>query len=310
MTAPLRIGTRGSDLALRQARSVAAAIAPHAGAEPEIVIIQTQGDREADAPMLPGVWATGAFVSEIERALAAGSIDLAVHSHKDLATATLPGLQIVATPARAAAHDVLIAATAAIAEAFQTALATAGAAPELTVGTSSPRRTAQLRGALGCRIEPLRGNVPTRIARAAPGDLDAVCLAAAGIMRLELSCPHLVPLPLDRFPGAPAQGAIAIQARAGTEAAQLAAMLDHQPTHRCVRAERAFLAGVGAGCHAPIAAAASAGPNDAVELHVQLFHGESLFEQRAAGDDPEAIGGDLAQRALKWMENDAHLDHP
>lgn len=308
MSAPLQIGTRGSELALRQARSVAAAIAPHTGAEPEIVVIQTQGDREADAPMLPGAWATGAFVSEIERALAAGRIDLAVHSHKDLATVSLPGLLVVATPARAAAHDVLVAATASIAEGLRAALAGAGSAADVVVGTSSPRRTAQLRRALSCRIEPLRGNVPTRVARAAPGDLDAVCLAAAGIERLELSWPHIVPLSLDRFPAAPAQGAIAIQARAGTASAQLGAMLDHEPTHRCVRAERAFLAGVGAGCHAPIAATASAGPDDAVELHVQLFDGEEFFDRRAAGDDPEAVGAALARQALEWM-HDARLDH-
>jgi hydroxymethylbilane synthase len=302
VSSSIRIGTRGSDLAMRQTRAVVASLAEF-GASAEIVVIQTQGDREADAPMTPGVWATGAFVSEIERALAAGEIDLAVHSHKDLASVSLPGLVVVATPPRAPAHDVLVAASAEVAEACLAVLENGDSMPDLAIGTSSPRRAAQLRRALGCRIEPIRGNVPTRIAKAGADGCDAVCLAAAGIERLGLAPAHMVPLPLDRFPTAPAQGAVAVQSRSNTPAAAIAARLDHEPTHRCVHAERAFLATINAGCHAPIAAsAAPLADGRSVELHVQLFRDDGdLFEERARSADAPSLGRELGERALAWI---------
>lgn len=302
MTTTVRIGTRGSDLALWQARHVAAMLTEHAGVTTTLEIIRTQGDIEVDTPMTPGVWATGAFVTAIEKALAAGEIDLAVHSHKDLATVSLPGLVIVATPPRAAMHDVLAVAGPDALATLQRALAGEGAATELRVGTSSPRRAAQMRRVLGCEIHPIRGNVPTRLSIAERSELDAVCLAAAGIERLGLTPSFPLALPIDRFPTAPAQGAVAVQARQGTPAAALGPAIDHEPTRRCVSAERAFLEKINAGCHAPLAANAVIEANGSIRLHVQLFNGDGdLFEEYATGDTPRELGLDLGQRALDWI---------
>lgn len=301
MTAALRIGTRGSDLALWQARHVAALLAERAGVESELVVIKTQGDREGEAPADKAVWSTGAFVAAIEQALADGEVDLAVHSYKDLATKSPPGLAVVATPERAATHDVLAAATAGVAERIRAALAGGGDAAGLRLGTSSPRRAVQLQRTLGCTIEPIRGNVPTRLAIATRGELDAVCLAAAGVERLGLAMAHPVPLPMDRFPTAPAQGAVAVQAREGTEAAAIAAKINHEPTHRTAAAERAFLERLNAGCQVPVAANATLGADGTVRLHVQLFKADGeLFEERVEGAEPRALGLELGGRALAW----------
>lgn len=302
MSTTIRIGTRGSDLALSQARDVAARLEEHAGVASETVVIQTTGDREADAPMTPGVWETGAFVTAIEHALADGRVDLAVHSHKDLATVSLPGLVIVANPPRAPVHDVLVASSAQVAAELNAALAGESPGEELRIGTSSPRRAAQLRRALGCRIEPIRGNVPTRMAIATGGKLDAVCLAAAGLQRLGLAPEHAIALPIDRFPTAPAQGAVAVQAREGTPAAALGPTIDHGPTRRCTAAERAFLATINAGCHAPVAASATVEEAGTIRLHVQLFKDDGeLYEERAVGDEPRALGLEVGKRALAWI---------
>ncbi|MCC7387626.1 MAG: hydroxymethylbilane synthase [Phycisphaerales bacterium] len=297
----LRLGTRGSELALWQARHVAALLAEHAGVESELVIIKTQGDREGEMPAPQASWSTGAFVAAIEQALAGGEVDLAIHSFKDLATRSLPGLAVVATPPRAAVHDVLAASSERVAAVLRAALAGNGDAAGLRVGTSSPRRVTQLRRELGCATEPIRGNVPTRLAIATRADLDAVCLAAAGVERLGLPVAHAVALPIDRFPTAPAQGAVAVQAREGTEAADLAAKINHGPTSRCAAAERAFLGRLNAGCQVPVAANATLDAGGVIRLHVQLFNDRGgLFEERADGTDPRAVGEAVGERALAW----------
>lgn len=302
MTNAIRIGTRGSDLALWQARMVASMLAERAGVETTLEIIKTQGDIEVDMPMEPGVWATGAFVTAIERALAEDDIDMAVHSHKDLATISLPGLVVVATPPRAAIHDVLAASGPEALMILQRALGGECSAEDLRVGTSSPRRAAQLRRILGCEIRPIRGNVPTRLSIAERGELDAVCLAAAGVQRLGLTPTFPLDLPIDRFPTAPAQGAVAVQAREGTAAAALGPAIDHEPTRRCVIAERAFLERINAGCHAPLAASAVNEANGSVRLHVQLFNDDGdLFEEYATGSEPRGLGLEVGQRALDWV---------
>jgi len=302
MTTTIRIGTRGSDLALWQARHVAAMLTERTGVATTLEIIRTQGDIEADTPMTPGVWATAAFVTAIERALAAGEVDLAVHSHKDLATVSLPGLVIVATPPRAAMHDVLAVATPEALAILQRALAGEGSAESLRIGTSSPRRAAQMRRVLACEISPIRGNVPRRLGIAERGELDAVCLAAAGIERLGLTLRFPLTLPIDRFPTAPAQGAVAVQAREGTAPAALGPAIDHELPRRCVTAERAFLEKINAGCHAPMAANANVETYGPIRLHVQLFkENGDLFEEYAIGDKPRELGFDVGQRALDWI---------
>jgi hydroxymethylbilane synthase len=298
----LRLGTRGSDLARRQTEIVTALLREHAGAEAEEVIISTKGDREAQAPMAPGTWSPGAFVTEIERALRDAEVDLAVHSYKDMATAHSPGLAVVATPERAPVFDLLIFGSAEQADAARDALQSGERFEQITVGTSSPRRAAQIRRALGCCTEPIRGNVPTRLSKIDNG-YDAVCLAGAGLHRLGIDPPHTVVLPVDRFPTAPAQGAIAVQGRVGTEAAAMAETITHAPTRVCVEAERNFLREINAGCHTAAAANATEEAG-LVRMHVQYFTpGEAFFEATFAGSDPTAVGGEAGREVLAWLEN-------
>jgi len=210
----IRIGTRGSDLALWQARHVAERLAA-AGAESTLVVLETRGDRIDDVP-LQSVEGKGFFTSEIEAALREKRIDLAVHSHKDLPSAPAPGLVIAAVPARASVEERLLIAPAAHAP-------RAHGLPlvrRARVGTSAPRRTEQLR-ALRADLEllPLRGNVPTRVRRLREGRYDAIVLAAAGLDRLALDLRDLIVLTLPRelLVPAPGQGALAIQTRADDE---------------------------------------------------------------------------------------------
>ena len=299
--AALKLGTRGSDLARWQARHVAELLKEHTGRESELVIIKTQGDREGEMPAAQAQWSTGAFVTAIEQALAAGEVDLAIHSHKDLESKSLPGLVIAATPERASMHDILAARDSEVASRLHDALTGGGQTPDLTLGTSSPRREAQLRRAFGCGIAPIRGNVPTRLAIATEGELDAVCLAAAGVERLGLDVAYAVALPIETFPTAPAQGAVAVQAREETEAAELASWIDHHPTRRCAEAERAFLEKINAGCHAPIAASATVLAQGGISLHVQLFKDDGeMYDERVEGADARELGLSLGARALEW----------
>ncbi len=304
MNTTVRIGSRGSDLALWQARDIAARLSECAGVVTEIVIIQTPGDSDAKMPMTSGVWPTGAFVTSIEQALVDDEIDIGVHSFKDLATVSQPGLKVIATTPRASVHDVLVASGSESAARLNSALEGEGSVSELHIGTSSPRRTAQLLHALGCQNDPIRGNVPTRVAIATQGKLDAVCLAAAGLERLGLNPLHTVVLPIDRFPTAPAQGAIAVQAREGTPTAELGITINHEPTQRCVMAERAFIQKIDAGCHTPVAASAVIEADGTINLHVQLFNENGdLFEEHAKGTDPLSLGLMVGVRALKWTDS-------
>lgn len=246
-TPALRIGTRGSALALIQARMVIDALA-RAGVQTRLATIVTDGDRRApDTP-----WGEGAFVGAIEAALLDGSVDIAVHSAKDVPTDEDPRLRIAAYLPRAAAEDVLV-----------LPVGRTGSIESLPkgarVGTDSPRRTAFLRA---CRpdlhVHPLHGNVDTRLRRLDLGETDALVLAAAGLIRLGLAERITAVVPTSIIPPAPGQGALAIQVRAEDAATVAAvALLDDAATRRSVEIERALLAASGGGCRAPLGALAN-----------------------------------------------------
>jgi hydroxymethylbilane synthase len=286
----LRAGTRGSDLALWQTNWVCDRLrAAHPSLEIEQIIIKTHGDVVTDKNF-GGDWPVGAFVSALENALLAKRIDFAVHSFKDLQTAETAGLTIAAVPVREVTHDVLL--TRGVKRVEDLPI---GA----RIGTNSPRRAAQLRLFGEFEIVPIRGNVPTRVAKIEREKLDGVILAAAGIKRLGIEYPHVIALPVERFLPAPAQGALAVQAREQTSAAELAAVLDHAPSRRAVTAERSFLREINAGCHTPVGALAQA-DGDLVSLHARLFSDDysQMVEGVEAHDDPQTAGVNLARRLM------------
>ncbi len=244
---PLRIGTRGSALALAQARLVAEALdlveEPHA-----IVVIETEGDRRAPDT----AWGEGAFVAAIERALLGGEVDIAVHSAKDIPTDEDARLTIAAYLRRADPRDALVVAAGGSATGLH-------ALPDgARIGTDSPRRGAFLKAHRpDLEIRPLHGNVDTRLRRLDEGQADALVLAVAGLSRLGRDDRITEPLDPELVPPAPGQGAIAAQVRAGdARAIDAVRRLDDPPTRRAVEAERAFLRAAGGGCRAPIGAIA------------------------------------------------------
>ncbi|NGY58807.1 hydroxymethylbilane synthase [Lentzea sp. NEAU-D13] len=246
MTRTLRIGTRGSALALAQTGTVAEALKA-AGAQVEIVVIKTPGDL-SDAPIAQiGI---GVFTSALRDALANNEIDVAVHSYKDLPTAPDPRLVLAAVPQREDPRDALVA---------RDGLTLGELLPGSTVGTGSPRRAAQLEAlGLGLNIVPLRGNVDTRIGKVRSGELDAVVLARAGIARLGRADEITETLePIQMLP-APAQGALAVECRVDDVDAEhlIQSTLDDSASRAAVTAERAMLAALEAGCSAPVGALA------------------------------------------------------
>ena len=249
MTGPLKLGTRGSRLALWQAEWVRAALA-RAGVAAELVIIKTRGDAEVDRP-LHELEGKGFFTKEIEEALRDGRIDVAVHSLKDLPTTLPTGLMLAAVPKRADPAEALVTREAGI-------TSIAGLAAGTKVGTSSLRRVAQIRYLRAdLDIVPLRGNVQTRVRKVKEGrdGLDAALLAGAGLERLELAG-HIVARldPLDVMP-APGQGALGLEVRADDHKARGALAPLEDATSAChVGAERALLAALEGGCQAPVAA--------------------------------------------------------
>lgn len=243
----IRIGARGSLLSRRQADSVRAKLA---AAWPDrtctIVIIETKGDLTLDRP-LPEIGGKGLFTQEIQEALRAGEIDLAVHSLKDLPTEPAPGIVIGAIPERVTVSDVLISRS----EVTLMELP-AGA----VIGTSSHRRAAQLRRARpDLQTESIRGNIDYRMrkTRDPQGRYDATVLASAGLERLDLLSSATEVLPLELMLPAPGQGALAVQCRDEPQSLALLAAIDHPAARLATSAERAFLAGLGGGCSAPIA---------------------------------------------------------
>lgn len=247
----LRIGTRGSALAVAQTTTVAESIARATGSDVELVTVTTHGDTSRES--LSQLGGTGVFATALREALTAGEVDLVVHSLKDLPTAPAPGLVIGAIPKRADARDALCARDGLTLETL----------PEgARVGTGSPRRVAQLKAQRpDLDIVDLRGNVDTRLGKVAAGELDAVVLAAAGLSRLGRLEAVTDFFPLSTMPTAPGQGALALEVRAGEEkgrglVARALSAVDHVTTHASVIAERDVLAGLEAGCAAPIGATA------------------------------------------------------
>lgn len=270
---PLRLGTRASPLALAQAHLVRDALmAVHAGLRVEIVTVVATGDRIQDRP-LADVGGKALWTKELDAWLESGDIDFAVHSMKDVETIRPPEFMIAAMLRRADVRDRLIGA-ASIAQLPLGAV----------VGTSAPRRTAQLlRTRPDLQIVLFRGNVQTRLRKLESGEAQATLLAAAGLERLGLEDIG-VPIGIDVLLPAPAQGAIGVEAlQASSAICDLLGAIDHSPTHQCVAAERALLAELNAGCRSPVAALAVM-DGDAICLHAEI-----LSENGAASQSGKAI---------------------
>jgi len=301
VTATLRLGTRGSELARTQSQTVADAITAATGTPVELVPIVTAGDQSSAA--IAQLGGTGVFVTAIRRALLDGEIDLAVHSYKDLPTAPEPGLSLAAVPGREDPRDVLVAR-----DGLTLGELPAGA----RIGTGAPRRVAQLRAlGLGLEIVPIRGNVDTRLGRVLGGrggepDLDAVVLARAGLARLgRLDVVTEALDPLQVLP-APAQGALAVECRTSdARTRELLGRLEDPTARACVVAERAVLAALEAGCSAPVAAYAEVadgdtGPELFLRASVTAIDGSDAVRGSATGplSDAAGLGRSLAADLL------------
>ena len=286
-----RLGTRGSPLALTQARMVRDALcAAHGWAEGqvELVVVRTTGDRVQDRA-LAEIGGKALWTKELDAELLGGRIDAAVHSMKDVETIRPEPIRIAATLPRADVRDRLIGAE---------SLATlAGGA---TVGTSNPRRRAQLlRLRPDLRIVLLRGNVETRLAKLQAGEVDATLLAAAGLDRLGRGdVGHAIGT--DVMLPAPAQGAVGIEVRrADADACALLHAIDDPATHACVSAERSLLAALGADCHSPVAALAGlAGATLSIRAELLSEDGDAHVAGAIEGVAGEDLGGALAADLL------------
>ena len=272
----MRIGTRGSALALAQTRQVAALL----GGSHELVKVSTSGDR-GEAGGDKERW-----VRELDAALLGGEIDCAVHSAKDVPAQLADGIAIAAVPERADPRDALCgtASLAALGEAAR-------------VGTSSLRRTAQLRALRpDLKVVELRGNVDTRLRRLEDGDYDAIVLAAAGLQRLGRGSEGVA---LDELVPAAGQGCLAVTTRAGEES--LIAAVDDAASARALLAERAVVRGLDADCHTPVGAHASSLPDGRLALRafVGATDGSAWMRDDLEGDDAEALGATVAERLLR-----------
>jgi hydroxymethylbilane synthase len=286
----IRIGSRGSALALWQAEHVKARLR-ELGHEATITVITTTGDRVLDR-RLENVGGKGAFLKEIEEALLARDVDLAVHSLKDVPVALPDGLRLCAFLERADPRDVLVSASGRLLDELPS-----GA----RIGTTSLRRQAQLR-ALRPQlvVADLRGNVDTRLRKLGEGQYDAILLAKAGITRLGRQDEITEVLEPERLLPAPGQGAIVLECRVGDGAVAAAvAPLHHEPTARAVGAERAFLGALGGGCNVPLGAyAAPDGAGLWLRALVARADGSALVRAERRGDDAEALGRALAEELL------------
>jgi len=282
----LTIGSRGSQLALWQARFIAGQLADR-GVETRIEIIKTTGDHLQTASLVQA-GGKGLFTKEIEDALLAGQIDLAVHSLKDLPTESPEGLTIAAIPARANPFDAIVGCR--LADLAQGAL----------VGTSSPRRAAQLRILRpDLNIEPIRGNVDTRLKKLHAGEFDGILLAAAGLQRLGLETEIAEIFTPEQICPAPGQGALGLQTRVHGEARSICGRLNDEPTSQAVRAERAVLAGLGGGCQLPVGAYAVVEGNFLTVSAVVVASSSIKSSATGRGSDAEELGCSVADDLLK-----------
>jgi hydroxymethylbilane synthase len=267
----LRVGSRGSRLALTQAE-LAASRLRRPGIEIALMPITTAGDRDRTKPF-GEIGARGVFVKELEEALLDGRVDVAVHSAKDMTSTDETGLVVGAYLPREDSRDALCGA--------------AALWPGMRIGTASVRRRAQLLASEpGLQIEPLRGNVETRLRKRSERGLDAIVLAAAGLDRLGLSAEIGLRFdPVDMVPEA-GQGAIALQVRVGEEERVISA--DHPETRRRVSAERSCVGRIGAGCLAPVAA-----HHDGTGLTALIAAEDGSWIERRRGEDPIALADEL-----------------
>ncbi len=284
----LRLGTRGSPLALAQAHMTAAALADH-GVTAEIVTVSTQGDRVQDRP-LAEIGGKALWTKELDAALLDGRIDIAVHSMKDVETQLGDGIRLAAMLPRADVRERLVGAE-----------SIAALPPGARVGTSSPRRAAQLRARRpDLQIDILRGNVATRLAAVESGAFDATLLAAAGLDRLGITAGVAIETE-DMLP-ASAQGAVGITARDGDAATlTLLAGINDTATFDAVSVERAFLAGLGGTCHSPVAALARVN-SGRIEFLGEILSEDGREVRRggfvSATEDAADIAASLAQQLL------------
>ncbi len=293
MCAALRIGTRGSALARWQANWVAAQLQQH-GVEVELIPISTRGDRQQVGPIASISGGEGVFTKELQRALLAGEVDLAVHSLKDLPTAPIEGLALLAVPARGPLGDVLIAREAASFDELK---------QHSVIATGSLRRRAQLWHARpDLQMIDIRGNVETRIRKLHDGEFDALILAEAGVTRLELAQNVTQLLPRSLILPAVGQGALGLEGRGDDPATRAAvAVLNDPATHASVLAERSLLLNIRGGCLAPVGAW---GRIEAGQLRLSavVLSGDGKTRLSAEGvDAPEnaaALGETLAQELI------------
>ena len=289
------MGTRGSDLALWQARWTVNSLQRH---HPHVcfqtVKVRTQGDRRQNVPLFQA-GGVGLFVKELESALLEGRIDLAVHSLKDMPSQSPPGHAIAAVPEREDARDALVS---------RLGLTLARLPDGARIGTSSRRRAAQL---LALRpdfqIANIRGNVDSRLRKAQSEGYDAIVLAAAGLIRLNRTGDITETLSPEMMLPAAGQGALAVEIRADDKRARaLTAPLNHLPTWHATVAERGFLARLGGGCHVPIAAYAVV-ENGQLWLRALVASGDGRTliagERRGGTSEAEALGRTLAEDLLK-----------
>ncbi|MEP6638104.1 MAG: hydroxymethylbilane synthase [Chloroflexota bacterium] len=291
----IAIGSRGSALALAQARLVYEALRDE-GYASRVVIIETDGDRRAPDT----AWGEGAFVAAIERALQDGAVDVAVHSAKDVPTDVDPRLRIAAYLPRADPRDALVVRP----EAKERRLADLPAGGR--VGTDSPRRTGFLLARRpDLAVHPLHGNVDTRLRRLDSGETDALVLACAGLDRMGLGDRIAERLEPEFVPPAPGQGAIAVQIRSDDERMlAVAAAIDDRRTRLAVEAERAFLSISGGGCQAPIGALATI-VGDELDLLGGYASPDGARTAIARRHGPIASGGDLARELALELDSGA-----
>jgi hydroxymethylbilane synthase len=300
MTVPLRLGTRRSPLAMAQSAQVAEALRRASGRDVELVEIVTRGD--VDRAPLATIGGTGVFVSALRDALLAGTVDIAVHSLKDLPTMPAEGLVTAAVPARDDPRDAVVGA--------ELASLPVGS----RIGTGSPRRAAALRALdRGLRPVAVRGNVDTRLAMVDDGELDAVVLAMAGLARLGRTTVAAHPVDPSLMLPAPGQGALAVETRVDTADALVdpLAAIDDPASHAAVRAERAALARLEAGCSAPVGALASVHGHDlALRVRVWSPDGSHDLAVREIGSvsSPDDLGRALADDLLALGAGDLMYD--
>ena len=291
-TAPLRLGTRRSQMALVQAGQVARLVTGRTGRAVELVPVTTFGD--VSRAQLAQIGGTGVFVSGLRERLLAGEIDVAVHSLKDLPTADPGGIVLAAVPARDDPRDALVTADGA---------KLADLPPGARIGTGSPRRAAQLRLLRPDVIPvPVRGNADTRLGRVTSGEVDAVVLAYAGLARIgRLDAVSQIFDPDEMLP-APGQGALAVECRSDRpDLADLLACVDDPATHAATTAERTLLAALEAGCSAPVGGYAAGADGLRLRAIVVAADGETALRASASGpsDEAEHLGRSVAAELLR-----------